>query len=432
MKMKCYLSFCLIYSIIWTLYSCQLSNSTVSVVVKLQETLPNAIITEIEPTQDFYQTAFEIQLPQPLDHLQPTQDSFSQLIHLSFVDFNAPVVVETEGYSLYHFQQHKPLSSLLKANQIIIEHRYLGQSKPDSLNWDYLNTKQAAADHHRIIELLKPFFKTKKWISSGFSKGGQTALFHRRHYPDDVLATVAFNSPIPLAQQDKRLYDFFDTIDSDECRQKIMDYQRLVLQKQEDLLPLFEQYAQKEKITFKQSSLAIGLEYGVLEYPFSFWQYHHIDCNNIPTAQDSLQIILDHLTKVVGFGWLSDKAFGDPTMYQFHTELGYYGYVTKNVKDLLQHAPFDANNLQFAPNANEISFDSTISKDLKQWLVEKGERILYIYGSNDPWAAAGLQQTNANCIIYTLPFGNHATFIEDFPTNEQQEIITLLNQWLDE
>lgn len=403
----------------------------------LENIFPNSTIKAIKISNTaLYEQAYEIVLPQLLDHQRPEAGTFQQVIHLLHVGFEQPVVLETEGYELYHLQTHKPLSQLLKANQIIVEHRFMGKSIPNKSSsnkniWKYLTVEQVAADHHRIVELLKPLY-TGKWLNAGFSKGGQTALFHRRFYPDDVVATVAFDAPLPLAQQDQRLYDFFDTIGTAACRQKIIDFQRMLLEKRTVLLPSFKTKMAKEKLTFGQSSLEEGYELGVLEYPFSFWQYGNVTCDAIPTKAATEDAIFEHFMKVVAFGWLSDRAYGNAAMYQFHTQLGYYGYVTKHVKDLLKIVPLEANNVQFAPNAATLTFDPKPSSELQQWIQNEGKRILLIYGGKDPWASVRVELKNdqTDVVLKVSPEGNHATFIQDFPKEEQEEMLEILRGWL--
>ena len=128
--------------------------------------------------------AYEIFLDQPLDHKDPFGSKFSQRIYLSHKDVSRPVVLVTEGYTAGH-NFVKELHEILNANQIVVEHRYFGKSVPDSMDWHYLNIEQAARDHHRIVELFRKIYPGK-WVNCGWSKGGQTAIFHRYFYPDSL------------------------------------------------------------------------------------------------------------------------------------------------------------------------------------------------------------------------------------------------------
>ena len=139
------------------------------------ESLPDAEIKEIR-TRAHFTEAYEISLLQPLDHKNQAAGTFRQKIFLSHVDYSKPVVLGTEGYAA-RGNGPQELSRILKSNQLIVEHRYFGDSKPEKMEWKYLTVAQAAADHHRIIELFKKIYKGK-WISTGISKGGQTCLIH--------------------------------------------------------------------------------------------------------------------------------------------------------------------------------------------------------------------------------------------------------------
>ena len=70
------------------------------------------------------------------------------------------------------------LCPILQANQLFVEHRYFGKSVPDSVTWQDLTVENAAADQHHIVQIFKKIY-TQKWVSTGISKGGETALYHR-------------------------------------------------------------------------------------------------------------------------------------------------------------------------------------------------------------------------------------------------------------
>ena len=173
-----------------------------------------------------------------------------------------------------------------------------------------------------------------------------------------------------------------------------------------------------------------AFEYVVLEYPFSFWQYKKIDCALIPGKEASVEQMFDHLKDVVAFSSYSDRALDSPAMYQFATELGYYGYVQDHVRDLLSAA--DYKNTAFAPRDVTLVFKPEIMAAVNLWLQNRGDRILYIYGGRDPWSAPAVELAGKTDALHlTLPEGNHFTFIRTFPEPQQQRIVTTLAHWLD-
>ena len=111
--------------------------------------LPDISVKVIETDSNFSE-AFEIFLTQPLDHLNPNNGpKFTQRIYLRHIDYNKPMVMNNEGYATSS-RRRTELAKILKCNEMFIEHRYFGESKPDStIGWEYLTTAQAAADHNR-------------------------------------------------------------------------------------------------------------------------------------------------------------------------------------------------------------------------------------------------------------------------------------------
>jgi len=213
-----------------------------------------------------------------------------------------------------------------------------------------------------------------------------------------------------------------------DCRKRLIRFQRAVLKRKAEILPRFHWYALGKGYQFSIGEEK-ALEYLVVEYPFSFWQYHKIDCSQIPEHNASADQLLEHLRKVVAFSSYSDWALNSPAMYQFMTQLGYYDYVHKNVRDLLKYKEHP--NAAFAPQNVALDFDPRPMQKLEEWLNTKGNNIIYIYGENDPWSATGIIPTKAtNAKRFVLRGGNHYTFIKNFPDSTQQEIVQQLLQWM--
>ncbi|MGA0434821.1 MAG: S28 family serine protease, partial [Flavobacteriales bacterium] len=124
-----------------------------------------------------FNQAWELHIKQPLDHDHPEWGSFWQRVYVSHLDPSRPTV----GYNR-DYNYASELAESIGANQVVVEHRYYGASVPDSLDYSYLNIKQASADLHRIKSLLADYFYGP-WLASGISKGGQTTIFYRYFFP---------------------------------------------------------------------------------------------------------------------------------------------------------------------------------------------------------------------------------------------------------
>ncbi|UCH82617.1 MAG: peptidase [Candidatus Latescibacterota bacterium] len=388
--------------------------------------LPGVTVESAVPDSGFA-AAYAIRVRQPLDHKNLGGGSFDQRVILSHRDLAAPMVMVTEGYALGR-NFVRELAYMLDANELRIEHRYFGESKPDSMDWQYLSIEQAAADHHHVVELFASIYDGK-WVSTGWSKGGQTSLIHRSMYPTDAAATVAYDAPLNLALEEPRIDAFFDRVGDVSCRERLIEFQRLALRNKDRLLPLFRWYTRGRGYAYSVGEEK-AFEYIVLEYPFSFWQYTEAKCVDIPSDSASADDMLEHLRDVVSFWSYSDHALDSPAMYQFCTELGYYGYVTKNVADLLSDADYP--NCAYAPRNATCVYDPEPMQRLNDWLKENGNNIIYLYGANDPWSAPAVEiSETTNAVAYSLQEGNHFTFINDVPIQKRQEIVALLRSWLE-
>ncbi len=368
--------------------------------------LPGATVTEISPPNGFNR-AFEINLPQPVDHANPSGQKFSQRIFISHRSETAPTVLLISGYAV-NSNRVLPIAELLDANQIYMDHRYFGDAAPDPIVWEYLNIFQAASDCHRVVNLLSPIYKGP-WVSHGVSKGGGATLFHRRFFPDDVVATVAQVAPINLDTIDARYDNFLlNEVGDAACRERILNFQRLVLSRRNELLPMYQAYATQKQLSFRLGLEAV-FEINTLEFLFFYWQYGPHDCNAIPDSTATSQEIFDYLQTMGGIDWLQDEVQDQyvPAYYQFYTEFGYYRLIEDHVSDLLE-SPYQLSYSLFCPQGVARAYDPTVTQDVLHWLQTEGNNILYIYGEVDPITACGVEltgQTNALKII--LPGESH-------------------------
>ncbi len=158
---------------------------------------------------------------QDLDHKNPNGHKFRQRVFLSHKDVTKNVVLVTNGY--WSFNGFNPdysneITDILDANQIMVEHRYFPPSVPDStsFDWKYLNIENSAADLHHVTEILKKIYK-KKWLSTGISKSGQTSIYYKYFYPEDVSVTVPVVAPLNFSTEEKLVYKFLDNVGTSEC-----------------------------------------------------------------------------------------------------------------------------------------------------------------------------------------------------------------------
>ena len=192
---------------------------------KTLASLPGVEFKKYSKPEDRY-LKYVLRIKQSLDHWHPEKGTFYQVAVLTHKGFDKPTVMETEGYEVRYGGNE--IEKMLDANNINIEHRFFGTSRPDSLQWQYLTFEQVTADLHHVNQLFRTIYKNK-WISTGISRGGQVAIYYKYFFPKDVDLAVPYVAPLPNSLEDKRIYHFLDTIGSQECRSKIYQLQKFLL-----------------------------------------------------------------------------------------------------------------------------------------------------------------------------------------------------------
>jgi hypothetical protein len=400
------------------------------------KSLPGIISVENMECNQFFNEALVIMVKQPLDHLHPEQGTFPQRVILSNLGFDQPVVFITEGYGGDYGASARYLNELcplLNANQLFVEHRFFGRSVPDSVNWKYMTVENAAADHHHIVELFKPIY-SKKWISTGISKGGETVLYHRALYPKDVEISVPYVAPLNFSVEEKR-EDLFIRhragIASE--RKMVARCQIELLKRKKQLLPLFQHFSEEKNYKYRADVSEI-YDYWVLEYAFSFWQWGH-SVSEIPASTATDQEFINYLIKACPPDYF-DIESGRPTFpffVQALKQLGYYGYNPKPFKGFMELKDTKGYILKlFMPPSTEFVYDPSMSILVKNFLKKDARKILLIYGGNDPWSASAAKTYGNNKILKIVQSGgNHRTRIGTLPEFQRKRVMETLEKWLE-
>ncbi|WP_282125271.1 S28 family serine protease [Marinifilum flexuosum] len=377
-----------------------------------------------------YAEYYELYFTQPLDHENPEAGTFKQRVLLGHHAIEKPMVVEIQGYNIWT-EKAGELSKLLNANQLTIEHRYFKNSMPDSLDWKYLNIKQAAADQHKVIQALKKIYKNK-WITTGISKGGQTTIYHRFFYPNDVDVSVPYVAPQNLAREDKRIHKHLATVGSKECRDKIYQFQLACFKNKKELLPLAKTHAEEKGYSFSMG-LEKALDLAILEYSFAFWQWGGTKSEDIPSPDAKAQDLFKHLVRVSGMDFFDEISL-KPSLAFYHqalTEIGMYSYEVAPFKPYISYEK-DLTFDHVFPNEPIRKFNPESMIQVNKWLQTDAEKMLFIYGEWDTWSATAVDlKDNTKCKKFVNPEGSHGTRIRNFPAEMKTEIIRTLEEWLE-
>lgn len=394
------------------------------------DALPGVQATEIPPHYG-YPRQFLLEITQPVDHDDPGGATFVQRAWLSHADEAAPMVFGAYGYGASE-ESGEELASLLQANGLYVTHRYFPGSRPVPTDWSRLDVRQAAADHHRIVTLLKRIYPGK-WVSAGASKSGMTPLFHRRFHPDDVDATVAYVSPLMFDLEDERFVPWLASTGTDEERAAIHAFQRRLLEREEELLPLFRAW-------FAANGLALSVPAGpvfedaVDSYEWGYWQRHVWDVPDIPGPDAPLDAWIAHLAGTVRLHYVSDpwRDYFKAYVYQVHTQLGGPALDLSHLRGLLRHAPLDPRVEYGFPAGLPMAWDGGAAmRDVLQWIRSEGDGIVLIYGGVDPWTGGAIDPgANPGVLKVVQPGADHGIKIQGLDPTLRAQVLSRLQAWL--
>ncbi|MGW4646622.1 S28 family serine protease [Kitasatospora sp. NPDC004289] len=396
------------------------------------EAVPGLTVTAERPAAAGFRF-FELSLRQPVDHHHPEAGTFQQRLTLLHRAADRPTVLATSGYGLGPGQGRSEPATLLDGNQLTTEQRFFGTSLP-STTGDYrtLDIWQAATDHHRIVEALRPVYPGR-WISTGGSKGGMATVYHRRFYPGDVAGTVAYGAPNNVNDREDSAYrDFLATVGTPECRAALRAVQRRALLHREELTARYT--AAYPGATFELiGSADKAFEIAVLRTPFTFWQgIGRSGCASVPGPDATGRQLFDWLDQAGRLLTFTDGFATDfvPYFYQLGTQLGYFGLETEHLADLLRY-PGATEPRTFVPREVELRFQPGAMRDIDRWVRLRGERLLFVQGAADPSVAEPfrLGPGTRDSLSLWAPGATHSAKIASLTDPDRSAATAALNRW---
>jgi hypothetical protein len=138
-----------------------------------------------------------------------------------------------------------------------------------------------------------------------------------------------------------------------------------------------------------------------------------------------------YLTGQAGLDGFNDDGISGyrPYFYQAARELGTPGANFEHLLDRLKHA--DTYKIQSYLPGIDVSLDPEAMPDVQEWVSKHGERLMFIYGSYDPWTAAAYELGDAkDSFLYTVEGGNHGSTINALSSSDRSEAIANLERWL--
>lgn len=374
----------------------------------------------------------DLEIDQLANHDDSASAHFSQQLTLWHRDEAAPIVLTSSGYSIS--RSRNELSRTFGYNVLQVEHRYFAPSIPNPADWKYLNIKQSAGDYHVITQAFKAIYKGK-WVNSGASKGGMTSVYHRRFFPNDLDATVAYVAPNMLGLEDARFPAFIDQNGGDmytDCRANLKELQKAVLMRRDEV-------ATAMTGTYNSiGSKDVAIEHAVLEMPFTFWQYQAptsttTGCSAIPKSDAPLTTFYNFFSTVAYLSNWSDTGFAGyaPYYYQAANQLGAPAVADAHLAGLLKHRDTYRASYYIPANVEPPAWDAEAMVDVQNWVKAEGKTIMFIYGELDPWSAGKFEiGATGDNHVYFAPGSNHSANIAKLNATDRAEALSILERWL--
>ena len=244
-------------------------------------------------------------------------------------------------------------------------------------------------------------------------------------------ATVAYVAPLNLSYSDHRYIDFMNQVGDATCRQRLKDFQREVLLRRTEMEARIQEEGDQLGITYDFYGVDGVLEKTVLSFFFSFWMHYGADrCDDIPTAASTDDEVWSFFAEVGSPSRNSDEwpFLFEPYYWQAATQLGGPRSDYSHLFGLLM---YNWGQVDFYPSVDMVpDYDPAAMQDIHTWVTTEAERILFIYGENDPFSAAAFELGNAQDShrLY-VPGGNHGAVIASLTPADRQIALDALAAW---
>lgn len=366
---------------------------------------------------------FSIEMNQAIDHADEASPTFPQHLFLVHRGCDRPTLVADWGYS-HEFFYDIELSLLYQSNALWIEHRYQGLSVPAAADWDWsqLTIENGARDMHQVIAAFRQLYDGR-WVSTGASKGGITATYHKYFFPDDVDGAIPYVAPASRARIDPEYQTFLADALPAGCGNRLRDTQVAALTTRRNMM-----------LSRLTDYVGAGAESEWLELltthlDWSFWQAWGVTyCNQVPRDTATNAQFWRFYLDFSYLAWAAPAA--DPMMsdgalyYEWLTEQGFALQVNDRVAPLLEHssarATMEDNFRDTFPTIDLPAYDGSVTAAVRDWVRDEAADVLLVYGEYDPWTGGAIEvPVQPSSARFIVPAATHGAQIGALPEEER-------------
>ena len=404
-------------------------------ILEALQNIEGLTVVEVAATQQDYRT-LKIEMLQPTDHNDENSATFTQRMTLLFKDYDAPTVLVETGYTLFENQLDIYLlepTQLTGANQLVVEHRFFLDSRPQNPDWSLLNIEQAAGDGHNIVQTFNVLFENV-WMGTGVSKGGMTTIFHHYFHPEDFDAIIPYVAPISLGIRDPRYQAHLAQLGTDACRERLEGIQREGVDRVEAIVDInLAGFPNVNRELYRSAVLDT-----ILGFSWGYWQYYGVEgcLEQIPAFIGDDNVLAQWFAADPTY---TEQPYPegelDPYSYQVLNELGGQSFYTGHVDDLLPEGYSQGqwtDTILARPWGEDPEFDASAMPAILEWLENDAPNVWAIYGAYDPWSGGIVSVDASNdSKVFVAPRASHGASIFDLEDDDRNDILTRLGALTD-
>ena len=274
---------------------------------------------------------------------------------------------------------------------------------------------------------------TGKYLATGGSKGGMTAIFYRRFFPDDVDGTVPFVAPISYAAPDPRYPPFLAAVGTPECRQTVRDLAvEMLSHRRAALEARAQQQADANGYSYTRIAIGPAVESAIISFEWSFWQYFGITrCAALPATTASDDDLFKLLDQVSAPKDSDDEQTGlfDAYYFQAYYQLGYPADGTETYLASFEQYT-DADYVNSLPTTQPTYDGGAAMHDIADFVAQQGDRFLFVYGEWDPWTGGEFDLGSASDSLRLVQSqGTHNSHLTKLASSDEQAAFAKLAAW---
>ena len=428
------------------------------------------------PFKEKYIARFE----QPIDWSNSDGGKFLQRVEIGYQGMDNVNVAYVGGYNLrdkdFPKDDSVELVEMYNANFISFEYRYYGLSDDVPAMWEHLTNENATNDFHNVMEQLQGIL-SGTWAFTGVSKGGQTANIFAYFYPNDADVFVTYVAPLCYGTEDHRLPEAIYTSIGNErygeskakqYRDIAMKYIVEIIRERKYIQPRYYRlisddvpYGSEDMYVSADNmpSYDIRYEAELFDLPVGTWQYDKNfdsfdEVLNMPksTSSDKESYLREMLRLLRENDSASDMGNDEDKSQtprvkkdyaywvQVHKENGAYGIMFKYFREAVEKEGLtlkfkEEDEPGYYARANikpnllaTLSYDSTLSDNIRKWSHTTESKVIMIYGISDPWYTVRIEDVtdNPNVRVFAADYG-HGAEISMLKSEDKATVTAILD-----